>query len=175
MRLKSILMKYYILLLLSSLLFFSCEEKPKTENTETRTEAVEEQAQKEFEKFGKEITADGAIVSSEILAQLEVEDSIYVKMQSEVSAVCKKKGCWMTVPLNDETEMRVKFKDYDFFVPLNCEGKNTIVEGWAYKNVITVAMLKHYAEDGGATQEEIDAITEAETEYTFMADGVLMN
>ncbi len=168
-------MKYFTLFLLSILLFFSCEEKSHTENAETRTEAVEEQAQKEFEKFGKPITPDGAIASSEILAKLEAEDSIYVKMQSKVSAVCKKKGCWMTVPLNDETEMRVRFKDYDFFVPLNCEGKNTIVEGWAYKNVLSVATLKHYAEDGGATPEEIDAITDEETEYTFMADGVLMN
>ncbi|MGB1315602.1 MAG: DUF4920 domain-containing protein, partial [Chitinophagales bacterium] len=122
----------------------------------------------------KEITEENAIESSDLMTQLQQEDSVFTKLSTNVSEVCKKKGCWMIVPLNAETEMRVKFKDYDFFVPLNCEGRNTIIEGWAYKKEISVATLKHYAEDGGAEQEEIDAITEPEVEYTFMADGVLM-
>lgn len=155
----------------------SCTNE-KTSNSgqeETRSEETEEAALVAFEKFGKEITADGAIEANSLIAELEDADSLYVKVNSEVAAVCKKKGCWMMVALDDETEMRVKFKDYEFFVPLNCEGKNTIIEGWAYKEIISVETLKHYALDGGASIVEIDEITEPETEYSFMADGVLMN
>lgn len=167
-------MKYFTLLFLSAILTISCNETAHKANEE-RTEAIEKEAEAAFEKFGKEITADGAIEADELFSQLETEDSVFVKLNTSVSAVCKKKGCWMMVPLNEETDMRVKFKDYDFFVPLNCEGRTTVIEGWAYKNEISAATLRHYAADGGATEEEIDAITEPEVEYSFMADGVLMN
>jgi len=167
-------MKYLNLLFLTSILLFACNETPKN-TEELRTDEVEALAEIKFQKFGKEITPKGAIEASEVFAKLEKEDSVFVKVNTSVNEVCKKKGCWMTVSLNEETDMRVKFKDYDFFVPLNCEGRNTIIEGWAYKHEMSVATLKHYAEDGEATQEEIDAITEPEIEYTFMADGVLMN
>ena len=35
-------------------------------------------------------------------------------------------------------------------------------------------MLKHYAEDEGKSQEEIDAISEPEFAYTFEAIGVII-
>jgi hypothetical protein len=35
-----------------------------------------------------------------------------------------------------------------------------------------VEMLRHFAEDAGQTQEEIDAITEPEVEWSFEATGV---
>ena len=171
-------MKYLTLILLSTIILFSCEsaDKSATETTEeTRTEATEEKAQVEFEKFGKEITAEGALEASEIANKLASKDSVFAKINSKVSQVCKKKGCWMMVSLDEETEMRVRFKDYEFFVPLNCEGKNVVIEGWAYKYETSVEELKHYALDGGSSLEEIDAITEPEIGYTFMADGVLMN
>lgn len=167
-------MRYFPILLLAVILSFSCNETA-NKIADERTAELEKEAEEAFEKFGKEITAEDAVEASEVIAMLESEDSVYVKLNSNVSQVCKKKGCWMMVPLNDETEMRVSFKDYDFFVPLNCEGRNTIIEGWAYKDEVSVATLKHYAQDGEASQEEIDAITEPEIEYSFMADGVLMN
>lgn len=172
---KKTYLLFVTVLFISFIVSCNSSETAETNATEERTEATEKAAQAAFEKFGKEITAEGAISANELIAELETKDSLYVKVNSEVSQVCKKKGCWMMVPLSEETDMRVKFKDYEFFVPLNCEGKNTIIEGWAYKEVISVETLKHYALDGGADIAEIDAITEPKTEYSFMADGVLMN
>lgn len=157
-------------LLLSVILFISCKNET-VENTVKK----EEVAIAKFEEFGKKITKDGAISTELLLTKLKTEDSIYVKVNSKVEAVCKKKGCWMMVSLDEKNDMRVKFKDYDFFVPLNCENKNVTIEGWAFKDVTSVATLKHYALDGGASIQEIDAITEPEIGYNFVADGVLMN
>lgn len=168
-------MKYSLLLLISILFFVSCEEKTDENKEEVRTEATEEQAEMEFAKFGKEITPDGAIDAKDIVSKLETLDSLQIKLSSTVNAVCKKKGCWMTIPVTEDMDMRVRFKDYEYFVPKNCEGKNVIIEGWAYKTITPISELKHYALDGGASIEEIDAITEPEVGYTFMADGVLMN
>lgn len=160
-------MKTY-LLLMASFLLFACQ------NNE-RNAATEKAAEIAFEKFGKEITAENVKSVKEIIPLLENQDSVFIKVNSQVNEVCKKKGCWMTVALDKTNEMRVKFKDYDFFVPLNCEGKNVIIEGWAYKHEMSAATLQHYAADEGLSEEEIAKITEPKIEYTFMADGVLMN
>lgn len=70
--------------------------------------------------------------------------------------------------------MRVTFKDYGFFVPKNAHGYPVVLEGEAVKVVTDVASLRHYAQDGGASAEEIENITEPKEEYTFVATGVLI-
>lgn len=167
-------MKKISILFFVALFAISCNEVANKELAE-KTAQMEKEAGDSFESFGKEISADGAIASSELITKLENQDSVFVKINTTVLSVCKKKGCWMMVSLDDKTEMRVKFKDYDFFVPLNSEDRNVIMEGWAFKEETSAATLRHYAADANATDEEIDAITEPEIEYTFLADGVLMN
>ena len=80
----------------------------------------------------------------------------------------------MKMPLTASQEMTVKFKDYGFFVPKNASGKAAVIDGWAYKELVSVDELKHFAEDAGQSQEEIAKITKPEERVTFMADGVLI-
>lgn len=127
-----------------------------------------------YEYFGDTITTGGAEPTDAIFAALADQDSVYMKLEGTVDAVCQKKGCWMTMPLGEDDELFIRFADYGFFVPLNCQGRTAVMEGWAFKSVTTVAELRHYAEDEGLPQEEIDAITEPEEEYKFMADGVIL-
>lgn len=74
--------------------------------------------------------------------------------------------------LPNKKESFVRFKDYGFFVPLNADNSEAIVNGRAYIDVVSVAELQHYAKDGGKSQEEIDKITEPKVTYAFQADGV---
>ena len=75
-----------------------------------------------------------------------------------------------------EEPMHVTFKDYGFFVPKEgMEDKEAIFEGIAFVDTLSVDMLRHYAEDEGKSQEEIDAITEPELAYTFEAIGVIID
>lgn len=163
-------MKRITFFLFSIFFLMACQESknPASEVAEQNPKEMIEQ------HFGKKIDAQNAVNAEDLLTILENKDSVFVKIKGEVDAVCKKKGCWMSFPLSDEIPLRIRFKDYDFFVPLNCENHIAIVEGWAYKTILSVEELKHYAEDAEYSQEEIDAIVEPETEYTFMADGVLM-
>jgi len=126
------------------------------------------------EFFGEEITKDDAIAATDFSSNFEEGDSIEMKIQGEIKAVCKKKGCWMTMDINGDEELMVRFKDYGFFVPLNADGRIATIEGWAYKEVLSVLELQHYAFDAGASEEEIEAITEPEITYTFMANGVII-
>lgn len=100
-------------------------------------------------------------------------DTINTKVKAEIIEVCSKKGCWMTLDMDDEKEVMVKFKDYGFFMPLDAKGE-VIISGKAFVAETPVDELKHYAEDAGKSKEEIEAITVPQLEYKFEADGVLL-
>lgn len=123
--------------------------------------------------FGEEISEAGALSGTELVSSLEKQDSVAGKFSVKIIEACQKKGCWMMVDLNG-TPMRVTFKDYGFFVPKNSAGHTAIIEGVAHKEELSVATLKHYAEDAGQSKEEIAAITKPETEYSFEAVGVII-
>lgn len=134
-------------------------------------------SQEEFASFGSKITADKALSKADMLKKygsMKKGDTVSVKFRSKISSVCKKKGCWMKMELPNGKESFVRFKDYGFFVPLNADNSEAIVSGRAFLDVISVDELKHYAKDGGKSQEEIDKITEPKVTYAFQADGVLI-
>jgi hypothetical protein len=127
--------------------------------------------------YGAEITADNAIDIDKLLTQLTTQDSVRTKLEGNVESVCQVKGCWMNLVPDDGNEAKsifVKFKDYGFFMPLDLAGEKVVMQGVAYKEVTSVDELKHYAEDEGLSQEEIDKITEPKEELKFMADGVIV-
>jgi hypothetical protein len=131
------------------------------------------QAQK-ADSFGDKIKADGAVDASAFLKAMEGQDSMEVKIKAPIVEVCQKKGCWMNIDLGDGKTMMVRFKDYGFFVPKDASGRTAVMQGKAFKEVLSVEMLRHYAEDGGKSKEEIEKITEPETRLSFEASGVLI-
>ncbi len=125
--------------------------------------------------FGEKISMDNALAFDEFLTKMEGQDSMQVKVEGIVESVCKKKGCWANIQSADgEKELFVKFKDYAFFLPLDCEGQKVVLDGVAFREVTPVDELRHYAEDEGASAEEIAAITEPKEELKFMASGVFL-
>tara|TARA_B100001093_G_scaffold93236_1_gene85503 strand:+ start:740 stop:1216 length:477 start_codon:yes stop_codon:yes gene_type:complete len=128
----------------------------------------------ELEYFGDKISKDGAISSDNFFDSFTEGDSIPLKLSGKINDVCKKKGCWMSISIGEDKEMMVRFKDYGFFVPLNADGRMATFEGWAYKEVLSIEELKHYAFDANQTEEEIAAILSPEVSYTFMANGVII-
>ncbi len=138
------------------------------------TTKKQEQPQFEITKHGANISSDGAMNAAEFLEAFKGKDSLDVKLTAKIDDVCAKKGCWMTLVLDDETTMMVGFKDYEFFVPKDAYGKMATVEGVATIDTISVAAQKHYLEDANASQEEIDAVTEPEITYAFEANGVII-
>ncbi len=130
-----------------------------------------------YKSFGAEITDVGTISKEKMalnFANLKFGDTIDVKFASKINEVCKAKGCWMKLDLSDEKETMVRFEDYGFFMPLNADDREVIVNGKAYLTEIPVSELQHYAKDAGKSEEEIALITEPEFTYAVLADGVLM-
>lgn len=161
----------------------TAETTPETEATayegDKKIEVVEAKEVKvDYASFGSKILADNALTKDQMLKKykgLKPGDTVNVKFRSKINDVCQKKGCWMAMELPGGQETFVKFKDYAFFVPLNAADQDAIVSGKAFISETSVAQLKHYAKDGGASEEEIAKITSPKTEYKFMADGVLIS
>ena len=154
------------------IVFVSCKnEKSKNVEELTEKEVVS------YMSFGDEIVDEGALTlndMSEKYKTMKEGDTLNIKFASSINKVCKTKGCWMNLDLGNEEEAYVNFKDYGFFMPLNSDGKEVIVEGKAFLKVTSVKELQHFAEDEGKSAEEIAKITEPKRTFSFEANGVLM-
>jgi len=124
--------------------------------------------------FGEKIEANNAMSVSELTEKMAGKAKMNAKVEGEVTAVCQKKGCWMTLKQANGDDMRVTFKDYGFFMPLDISGKTIVAEGEAVADTTSVDMLRHYAEDEGLPKEEIEKITEPKIEISFVANGVVI-
>jgi hypothetical protein len=132
-----------------------------------------------YQYFGEKIENLAPKNLSELITDLQNQDSVYTQVKAQVESVCQAKGCWMNLVESVESgesdpAIFVKFKDYAYFMPKDIAGKTVVIQGYAYREVTSVDELKHYAEDEGKSQEEIDKITEPVEELKFMADGVIL-
>jgi hypothetical protein len=163
-----------LLLVLALIGFYACSETaPNTEAQTQDVEAVVETVSMNY--YGDTIETTGALTPEAFLAEMEGKDSLYTTLQATINETCKVKGCWMTVDMGNGEEMRVRFKDYGFFVPKEgVNGMNVIMEGFAFTDTLSVDYLKHLAEDAEKSPEEIAAITEPEISMNFEAVGVVI-
>src|SRR4249919_3617701 len=93
--------------------------------------------------YGQKVDPAGATDASQLAANIDRKDTVTVKVKGKVQDVCRQKGCWMTMMVNDSTEAFVKMKDYGFFVPTNLQGKTIVLEGISFIKTTSVAELKH--------------------------------
>lgn len=149
-------------------LFTACAERSGENNTETTMTDTS------LQYFGDSITQDGAVAADQLASQMKGKDSLKIKLTGPIAEVCQKKGCWMNMNIGNDQSMRVRFKDYAFFLPKDAAGKIIFIDGVAFTDTTSVAELQHYAEDAGETKEEIAKITEPEISISFEANGVIL-
>lgn len=148
------------------LIFFAACSEGNKKNVNTET------SQKETGTYGDKITGSDTLSGNELLALLSDNDTVMATMKSTIVDNCQHTGCWMDLDLGNGKMIYVTFKDEAFTIPLDSKGKTATVEGMANKELVSVEMLKNYARDDGKSQEEIDAITQPEYTYNFVASGV---
>jgi len=163
-------MKYTLLILTLAISLQSCKQKIQTAQTPVQVGSTV------YEVYGTALDAQSVLPINDLatsFSTMKKTDTLFTKVQGTIKEVCSKKGCWMTLDLGDEKELMVRFKDYGFFMPLEAKG-DVIINGFATISETSVEDLKHYAEDAGATELEIEAIVASELTYSFEADGVLL-
>ena len=127
--------------------------------------------QKDKEVYGAALGKTKRVALAEISKDTKTWKGKRVRLHGKILKVCPKKGCWMMVKDGD-VEVRVTFKDYKFFVPLDSAGRDVAADGLVDFKVVSEAERRHYAEDAGASAEEIAAIKGDKTELAFVADAV---
>jgi hypothetical protein len=127
----------------------------------------------DYDMFGDGVAEQGdAVTVAGLAANSKALDGTHVRLTGTVQAVCKKKGCWMRLTEGDK-EIFVKFKDYAFFMPLDCEGREAVLEGTFSVKETPVDELKHYLEDEGK-HAEAAKVTEPKIEMKVLAAGVAL-
>ncbi len=98
------------------------------------------------------------------------EKSSTVVVNTSITEVCEKKGCFFIAQEGDYFA-RITFKDYGFFVPTDSEGKEVTIIGELSKKVLSEEKAKHYAEDAGKSS---DSIQGEQIEYSIVASTVII-
>ena len=87
-----------------------------------------------------------------------------------VAMACTRKGCWMElVPSAGKAGMRITFKDYAFFVPLDSKGMLARAEGVTKVRVLSKKEADHLVEEGANLTRSADGTAR---EVSFLANGV---
>ncbi len=131
----------------------------------------------DYISYGKKIAANDALNDTQLskeYATMAISDTLSTKFRATVTDVCKAKGCWMKLQLQNGQEAMVRFKDYGFFMPKDIEGREVVVNGKAFVEEMSIEDQKHFAKDGGQSEAEIAKITAPKKTYGFEADGVLL-
>lgn len=95
----------------------------------------------------------------------------YIRLTAQVDEVCQSMGCWLIAKEGD-IMLRIKTKDHNFFVPKNIVGRIVIVDGIVEEQIITEELARHYAEDAGKSEVEIDAIRGEQSELSMIARSI---
>lgn len=116
-----------------------------------------------------------AITVEEMLKDFEGKSGrVEYTFEAELNEVCSKAGCWVNIDKGDGETFMVRFKDHFTIPPATAVGTGAYLHGEMYTDTVTVDLLRHFAEDAGKPQEEIDAITEPKYTIGFEADGITL-
>jgi hypothetical protein len=111
-----------------------------------------------------------AIPLAQVLASPDAYTKEAVVVEGVIAASCSRKGCWMQLaPAADAQGVRVTFKDYAFFIPLDAKGMKVRAEGVAVVKTLSKADADHLEEEGAKLVRQKDGTA---LEVSFVANGV---
>ena len=100
-------------------------------------------------KRGAAFTLSDEIKLTDVLAAPTKFIGKPVLVSGTVQRACLKKGCWMELkPDGAERGVRVRFKDYGFFVPVDSAGSIAKVEGEIVVKILSEDEAKHLEGEG---------------------------
>ena len=120
----------------------------------------------EAEIFGAPLNADAKPTTLAALLDNPVDYvDTAVRIESRISQVCQKKGCFM-IASTGQHAVRISFKDYAFFVPTDTSGKTVTVTGTLIERTLTEEQAAHFRKDAGSDMIQAGPV------YEIVADSV---
>jgi hypothetical protein len=106
---------------------------------------------------GEKLKGLELVAFEKLLASPKDYDGKTVALEAKVRKACTKKGCWMELASSDKGPgVRVTFKDYGFFVPLDSAGSTAKVEGTVKVAELSPEKAKHYESEGAQVAKDKD-------------------
>ena len=119
---------------------------------------------------GEPLKGAPAVTLTELLAKPQAHEGKTVRVEGQVRKACEKKGCWMELAEGAKgAGVRVTFKDYGFFVPLDSAGSQARVEGVVKVAELSENRAKHYEGEGAIVPRGADGKAR---EVQLVATGV---
>lgn len=121
---------------------------------------------------GEPLKGAPAVKLADLLAKPQTHDGKTVLIEGQVRKACERKGCWMELATAKDAKgpgVRVTFKDYGFFVPLDSAGSQARVEGVVQVAELSEERAKHYESEGATVPRGADG---KPREVQMVATGV---
>jgi hypothetical protein len=119
---------------------------------------------------GEKLKGLANVTLETLLANPAQYDGKAVQLTAKVRKNCERKGCWMELASSDAAPgVRVTFKDYGFFVPLDSAGKTAKVEGTVKVAELSPERAKHYESEGAKVAKDSSG---KYREVQLVADGL---
>jgi len=133
--------------------------------------------------FADEVITRGAAVPKDAkavsLTTVLQDPAAYTKepvvVEGVIAASCTRQGCWMQLAPADgaqgdsQQSVRVTFKDYGFFIPLQAKGMKARAEGVAVVKTLSKEEADHLTGEGAKLKRNDDGTAQ---EVSFVANGV---
>lgn len=165
-----------ILLLIPFLALAACADAPEAPSEASPETTATASSTGEMLLVGEALPAGDALTAEALVAQAEALNGETVLVEGEIEKVCQMAGCWLTFITDDNESIRVAVPrdeddNYVFTFPTDVAGQMVRVGGTFTVEEESVEVLRHYAEDEGASEEEVAAITEPRLTLALVASG----
>jgi hypothetical protein len=130
---------------------------------------VRADATEQTDDFGAAITLAEPTRLVDVLANPERYAKKPILIRGRLTDVCQRKGCW-TVLQDQGSQLRVRFKDYGFFLPKDAIGSRAQVEGVAVVRTLSEQDARHY--EAESRDGDPDSIRGPKREIGLTASGV---
>ena len=124
---------------------------------------------------GEAVPGGEALSADELIAQASDLNGATVTVEGTVREVCQMEGCWLTLADAEGRTVRISVPrgegGYDFTFPTDASGRHARIFGPLAVEEESVESQRHYAEDGGASPDEVAAITEPKRTIVLTALG----
>lgn len=149
-----------LLAVIFSVLVYSCSEHANHQSVE--------------KVYGAKIDTSHSICLSEIPQYLDANPGKELIIKGRVAEVCKSEGCWLSLINSSGENVIVRTLKHNYTVPMDIEGREVYVRGEAFTDTTIVEVLKHYAEEAGQSEKEIEAIRQPSINYVVEARGIVL-
>lgn len=127
-----------------------------------------------YKSYGVEFEAQSVLTPARVPYLINnPEATENLQLIGYISEVCQNAGCWIKINTepNSHENLMVKTK-HEFVVPKDIAGKRVLVYGSVSEKEVSVEEQKHLLEDAGASQEEINKITQPKKDLVMIAKGM---